>query len=97
MVANNLPSVNPDPGVSLNSTFSVLSHVAYQIKWNRECSNMQAHILPSTTGVGSNVKIFFLKVVILHIKLNGIEHRAPRKHIFCPYYKHPQYMGSIKR
>ena len=29
--------------------------------------------------------IFFLKVVMLHIKLNGMERRAPCKHIFCPY------------
>ena len=63
MVVNNLPSDYPDPGVWLNSSFSVLGRVAYQIKWNHEYSNMQAYILPlhapSTTGVGSNVKIFF--------------------------------------
>ena len=28
---------------------------------------------------------FFLKIVMLHIKLKGMEHRTPRKHIFCPY------------
>ena len=27
----------------------------------------------------------FLKVVFLHIKLKGMEHRVPCKHIFCPY------------
>ena len=26
-----------------------------------------------------------LEVVIFHIKLMGLEHRAPYKHIFCPY------------
>ena len=67
-----------------NSTFSEYGHVAYQIKWNRECSNMQAHIqslhTPSTPGMVSKVKthICFLKVVMLHIKLKGMENRANR-------------------
>ena len=30
----------------------------------------------SAAGVGSKVKAFFLKVVMLHIKLKGMEHRA---------------------
>ena len=30
-------------------------------------------------------KHFFLKVVMLHIKLKGMEHRAPCKRIFRPY------------
>ena len=38
-------------------------HVAYQIKWNQECSNMKAHVLslqtPVTPGVESKVKTFF--------------------------------------
>ena len=42
-----------------NSTFSEHGRVAYQIKWNRECSNIQAHILslhtPSTPEVGLKV------------------------------------------
>ena len=29
---------------------------------------------------------------MLHIELMGIEHRAPCKHIFCPY-KHPRPLG----
>ena len=70
--------------------FSEHGHVAYQIKWNHDCSNMQAHILslhtPSTPGVGSKVKHF----------LKGMEHRAPCKHILCPY-THPQLVGLIKR
>ena len=69
----------PPPGVDQNSTFSVHGHVAYQIKGNDECSIKQANILslhtPLTPGVGSNVKTFFLKVVMLHIKLNGKEYR----------------------
>ena len=31
---------------------------------------------------------------MLHIKLNGMEHRAPSKHIFCPY-THPRPLGSM--
>ena len=50
---------------------------------------MQAHILslraPAIPGVGSKCQNFFLKVVMLHIKLKGIEHRAPCKHIIYPY------------
>ena len=54
-------------------------HVAYQIHI------MSLHT-PSTTGVGSKGQnIFLMKVVMLHIKLKGMEYRAPRKHIFCPY------------
>ena len=40
----------PDPGVgsiSLNSTFSEHSHVAYQIKWNHKCSNLVANTVPA--------------------------------------------------
>ena len=36
-------------GVGPNPTFSEYGHVAYQIKWNRECSNMVANILPHST------------------------------------------------
>ena len=42
---------------------------------------------------------FFLKVVVLHIKLKETEHKAhckhhvaPCKHIFCPY-THPRTLG----
>ena len=56
--------------------------VAYQIKANDTCSNMVANVLltdtPSTPGVGvKQSNHLFLKVVMLHIKLKGIEHRAP--------------------
>ena len=45
------------------------------------------------TGWGQNVKTFFsLKVVLLHIKLKGIGHRASCKHIFYPY-THPRSVG----
>ena len=64
--------------------FSESSHVAYQINGNGAYSTMQAHIfLGPWSGVkGSN---FFLIVVMLRIKLNGIERREPYTHIFGPY------------
>ena len=73
-------------GRGQNSTFSEYGNVAYQIKADDACSNILANILPtdtfSTQGVGSkghhfSQTISFLKVVMLHIKLKGIEHRAP--------------------
>ena len=55
--------------------------------------NMVANNLPVTTlDSAGGVKTFFLKVVILHIKLKGMEHRTPCKQIVCPY-THGQ-MGS---
>ena len=86
MVANILPTYTPlTQGVGSKGqtiSFSESSHVAYQIKADDAGSNMVANILPtdtpSTQGVGSKVKLYlFLKVVMLHIKLKGIEHRAP--------------------
>ena len=84
MVANILPTDTPSTqGVGSKGqtiSFSESSHVANQIKADDAGSNMIAKILPTNTpsiqGVGSNY-IFFLKVVMLHIKLKGIEHRAP--------------------
>ena len=54
--------------------FSEYGHVAYQIKAGDAGSNMVANILPtdtpSTQRVGSKGQtIYFLKVVMLHIKL----------------------------
>ena len=65
-----------------NQTFSEYGHVAYQIQAYNVCSNMVANILPTYTPltqglVSKGQTIFFLKVVMLHIKLKGIEHRAP--------------------
>ena len=63
--------------------FSESSHIAYQIKADDAGSNMVANILPTDTpltpgGLGQKVKLYLLmKVVMLHIKLKGIEHRAP--------------------
>ena len=86
MVANILPTDTPSTqGVGSKGqtiSFSESSHVAYQIKADNAGSNMVANILltdtPSTQGAGSKVKLYlFLKVVMLHIKLKGIDHRAP--------------------
>ena len=58
---------------------------------------MVANILPTDTpssqGVGSKGQtISFLKVVMLHIKLKGFEHRAPWKQIIC-HYTHQRPLG----
>ena len=75
-----LPISNSWGGVK-RSKFNVFSHqcqVAYQIKENRECSNMVANILPAdpyppsslTLGVGSKGRdsAFFLNMVMLYKK-----------------------------
>ena len=86
MVANILPTDTPlTQGVGSKGQtiyFSESSHVAYQIKADDTGNNMVANILPtdipSTQGWGQKFKLYlFLKVVMLHIKLKGIEHRAP--------------------
>ena len=84
MVANILPTYTTSTqGVGSKGQtvyFSESSHVAYQIKADDADSNMVANILPTDTpltqGVGSKVKLYLL-VVMLHIKLKGIDHRAP--------------------
>ena len=85
-VANILPTDTPlTQGMGLKGQtiyFSERSHFAYQIKADDAGSNMVANILPTDTPLtqerGQKVKLYLLlKVVILHIKLKGIEHRAP--------------------
>ena len=75
MVANILPTDTPSTqGVGSKGQticFSESSHVAYQIKADEAGSKMVANILPTDTP------LIFLKVVMLHIKLKRIEHRAP--------------------
>ena len=39
----------PDPANRSKSTFSEHNHVAYQIKGNHECSNMETNILLANT------------------------------------------------
>ena len=49
---------------------------------------MQAHMPSLHTCPAPRVESkgrFLLKVVMLNIKLKGMEHRAQFKHIFCPY------------
>ena len=86
MVANIMPTDTPSTQVvgSKGQTiyFFESNHVAYQIKADDAGSNMVANILPTDTpltqGVGlKGQTISLLKVVMLHIKLKGIEHRAP--------------------
>ena len=74
-------------GWGQNSTFKEYGHVAYQIKTNEANSNMATHILPADTPVGSK-QFLVLKVVMLQIKLKGMEYRSQCKQIFCPY-THP--------
>ena len=94
MVANILPTDTPltqgwgQKGQTIY--FSESSHVAYHIKADGAGSNMVANRCPQThprlRGWGQKVKLYlFLKVVMLHIKLKGIEHRAPCKQICCHY------------
>ena len=86
MVANILPTDAPSTqGVGSKGqtiSFSESSHVACQIKADDAGSNMVANILPTDTpltqGWGQKVKLYLLlKEVMLHLKLKGIEHRAP--------------------
>ena len=61
-----------------------------------QANNMSLHTHPRPLGWGQKVKTgFFLKVVMLHIKLKGMEHRVPCMHIFCSYTHHrPPGVGS---
>ena len=72
-------------GQKVKTFFSNSSHVSYQIKGNIAYSTrffFYTHAIPWVESKGQN--IFFLKEVELHIKLKGVEHRTPCKHIFCP-------------
>ena len=100
MVANILPTDTPltQGARSKGQTiyFSESSHVAYQIKADDAGSNMVANILPTDTpwsqgvGVKRSNYIFFLKVVMLHIKLKAIEQYAVITHTSHPW-------GGVKR
>ena len=63
-----------------NSKFLEQGHVAYQIKWNHEYSNMIAYILPTDPPrwpCGSKGQIsFFQNMVMLYINLKGITNAA---------------------
>ena len=51
---------------------------------------------PSTPVVGSKVNIFFLKVVMLHIKLKGMERREPCKQMFIITLPSTPGVGGVK-
>ena len=60
-------------------------------------NNYFAHIPPhSSLGEwGQKVKTLFRNMVMFHIELKGMEHRAPYKHIFCAYiYPLPLWWGQ---
>ena len=68
----------PPKAKGQNSTSSeVQNMVMLQIKWNRDCSNMQAHFLSLHTCLNPEwgQTHLFLKVVIWHIKLRGMKNR----------------------
>ena len=77
--------INPGGWSSKLIFFSEHCPVAYQIKWNYECSNMVANILPATPpawpwGWVQQVKIqIFHNMVMLHIKSNRIVNAAACK------------------
>ena len=63
---------------------SKYGHVAYQIEGNEACSGMVVNIFSQKhTRHWSGFKKTFFKVVVLHIKLLGMEHRSPRRQILC--------------
>ena len=66
-----------------NLTFKEHGHVAHQIKWNCECSNMQTHFLSlhttSTAGIWSKVQTFFYESSPVAYQIRrewSIEHNA---------------------
>ena len=61
--------------------FEEYGQIAYQIKGNDKISNIQQYIL---------------KVVMLHINLKEIEHRATCKHALCPYVTHGPWCESSR-
>ena len=63
----------------------VMLHIKLR-EWSIEHHASTSSVLTHSVGLlgrGQKVKHSFLKEVILHIKLKGKEHNAPRKHIFC--------------
>ena len=80
----------------IKRSLSESSHVAYQKEWRKEYHASTYYVLTHTLGwVKLSEKI--LKEISLHIKLKGMEHRAPRKHIFCPYSHTLSPWSQVKR
>ena len=78
----------PDGFKMSNIFFPEVVMTNYKLKeWKLEHHASTYSALTHTLGlrVRSKVKNIFLHVVMLHIKLKGIEVRASYKHIFCPY------------
>ena len=83
-----------------NKLFAEHGHFVFLIKGITNATTCKhiicPYIHPRPPRWGEKVKTFFLKVVILHIKLKGMELRASCNHILCPHTK-PQHMGQVKR
>ena len=83
-----------------NRFLSDNGHVEYHIKENGTYNNMQEifvslHVYHRPLGWGQKVETYiFLKVVMLHIKLNGMNHTISCKQIFCPY-QHTRPLGGV--
>ena len=78
-------------GRGQNSSFLEYVHVAYQIKENDACSNMEKNIMPADTfpltlGLGSKGQnsTSFQNMVMLHIKLKDMTHAATWLQILYP-------------
>ena len=82
------PAHPPQPLEDQDSTYIEHGHVASQIKWNYECSNMVVNIMPEDKRSKFNFFNF--------IKLKEMEYKAPCKYIFSPY-THPRPVGWSKR
>ena len=82
-----------------NRFLSKTGHAAYEIKENDTYNNMQEIILslqaPYTPRVGSEGH-FFLKEVMLHIKLKEMKHTISCKQIVCPY-THSRPLSGVER
>ena len=81
--------------------FSENGHVAYQIKDSGTYNNVQpiclslhAHLTPEVGSKGQN--IFFLKPVMLHIKLKAMIRMITCKQIFCTYTHPPGWGLKVK-
>ena len=101
MVANVLPTDTPSTeGVGSKGQtifFSESSHVVYQIKGNWAQSTMKANTLSLHTpmtlgGVKRSFYFYFLKVVMLHIKLKWKKCRPTCK-VTLWIYTHPWPLG----
>ena len=101
MVANHLTTDPPHDGIKRSKfnyfrTWSccISNYMESGMQPYKSTYSVLTHTLYHWAGV-KGAKTFYLKAVMLHIKLKGKEHRAPCKHTFCPYTS-PQPVGLIK-